>query len=308
MRISVIDIGTNTILLLVVQAEGFRIGKVLHDAQVIARVGKGVDERRMINQETFQRASAFLSSYRKTSEDLGSERIVAVGTSALRDASNRKDFCGFIRRATGISIEILSGDEEAEWTYRGAIGEGEASTDSFTVLDIGGGSTEIISGTRAKIQRKASLNIGCVRIAERVLHTHPPTNEMLSDAQSLIQNSLRTIDVRGTGESRVIGVAGTVTTLAAMRLQLPLYDRARVEGYVLQRQAVKEEFERLNSMTIDELRAIPQISPGREDILLGGVLILREFMEFADLEEITVSDRGLRYGIAQREFRRLRVA
>ena len=306
MTISVVDIGTNTILLLVAQNEGHRIAKILHDEQVIARVGKGVDERRLILRESFERAADFLSAYRRTSESLKAERIIAVGTSAIRDAQNRDDFCEFIRQKTGITIEVLSGDEEAEWTFQGAIGENGGTSGNFTVLDIGGGSTEIIFGSRAKILRKVSLDIGCVRISERVLRAQPPTKEMVASAQTLIRKALERIEFDGINTSTAVAVAGTVTTLAAMRLRLDEYDPASVEGFELRRRDVEEEFERLQGKTIDQLRSIRQISPGREDILLAGVLILREFMEWGRLEEIRVSDRGLRYGIMLREIRHAR--
>ena len=304
MTISVIDIGTNTILLLVAQTEGRRIGKVLHDEQVIARLGKRVDERRLIQQESFERAANFLAAYRRTSERLDSERITAVGTSAIRDASNRKEFCEFVRRKTGITIEVLTGEEEAEWTFQGAIGENSGTSETFTVLDIGGGSTEIIVGTRAKTLQKVSLDIGCVRISERVLRSLPPTKEMISNAQSVIREALGKVEFDSINASTAVAVAGTVTTLAAIRLRLAEYDPTRVEGFVLRLRDVEEEFDRLKEKTIDELRTIPQISPGRADILFAGVLILRELMEWGHLDKITVSDRGLRYGILLREIRR----
>jgi exopolyphosphatase/guanosine-5'-triphosphate,3'-diphosphate pyrophosphatase len=258
----------------------------------------------VIDREAFQRALSFLTSYRETSEKFESERVVAVGTSALRDASNRREFCEFVHQKIGMTIEILSGDEEAEWTFRGVIGEDEETAETFTVLDIGGGSTEIISGTRSKILRKASLDIGCVRIAERVLLAYPPTEEMVAEARALVRSALGTFDFAGINSSRAIAVAGTVTTLAAMRLRLEHYDPEKVEGFVLVLDDVREEFDRMKTKTIDELRAIRQISPGRADILLAGILILQEFMETARLPEISVSDRGLRYGIVQRELLR----
>lgn len=304
MRISTIDIGTNTILLLVAETKGNRIEKILRDEQVIARLGKGVDKRRMIDQDAFLRAAGFLNSYRETSDKLGSEKIIAVGTSALRDAANKREFCEFVLQKTGIGIEILPGEEEAEWTFRGAIGEAEETAGNFTVLDIGGGSTEIISGSRSKILRKVSLDIGCVRIAERVLRAHPPTREMVSEARALVRGALGSFDAAGINSSRAIAVAGTVTTLAAIRLNLDHYDPKRVEGFVLRFHDVREEFDRLKMKTIGELRAIRQVSPGRADILLAGVLILQEFMETARLSEIRVSDRGLRYGIVLREILR----
>jgi exopolyphosphatase/guanosine-5'-triphosphate,3'-diphosphate pyrophosphatase len=304
MRISSIDIGTNTILLLIADTDGDKITKIIHDEQVIARLGKGVDRNRVINSETFHRVAEFLSAYNSTSLEFRSAKVIAVGTSALREASNKEEFCNAMRQKTGIDIEVLSGNDEAEWTYRGALQDMNAGAGNFTVLDIGGGSTEIISGTSTKILSKASLDVGCVRITERFLRSSPPTSLEVSQARSYIRGHLKSVGLAETNLSRVVGVAGTLTTLAAIHLQLPQYDPSRVEGHVLNFRGIREVFDQLRSKTLAEIRSIPQISTGRADIILAGVLILLEFMEAAHLERIAVSDRGLRYGIVMRELER----
>jgi exopolyphosphatase/guanosine-5'-triphosphate,3'-diphosphate pyrophosphatase len=304
MRISSIDIGTNTILLLIVEAKGGKIVKVLHDEQVIARLGKGVDEHRIINGETANRVAEFLYSYRGTSHKYRSEKIIAVGTSALRDASNKQEFCDDMLRRTGIEIEILSGDDEAEWTYRGALGDRGSGAQNFTVLDIGGGSTEIISGTSKSLSQKVSLDVGCVRLTERFLRTSPPTSQEISECRSFTRSNLSIVDLTQLKNSRVIGVAGTLTTLAAIHLRLKHYDASKVEGCVLRGEVVGRIFDQLRMKTREEMMRVPQISPGRADIVVAGMIILLEFMEAANLSEITVSDRGLRYGIILRELQR----
>ena len=303
MRISSIDIGTNTILLLIADADASSIVRVVHDQQVIARLGKGVDEHHVIGQETFRRAADFLQAYHDTSKKFQSEKIIAVGTSALRDALNRKEFCEFILRTVGIPIEVLSGNDEAEWTCRGAVVGIDTPTENFTVLDIGGGSTEIISGTRTHILDKVSLNIGCVRVTERLLRSSPPTELEIIETRAIVRKHLKSIDfVRRV--SHAVGVAGTVTTLAAMRLQLAQYNPAQVHGYELHYNDILQSFILLKGKTYEEIKSIPQISAGRADVILAGVIILLEFMEAAGLEKITVSDRGLRYGIILREIER----
>lgn len=304
MRISCIDIGTNTILLLIVEAKGEKIAEVLHDEQVIARLGKGVDEHRIINGETANRVAEFLFSYRDTSHKYRSEKIIAVGTSALRDASNKREFCNEMLQRTGIDIEILTGVDEAEWTYRGALGDVSPRVQNFTVLDIGGGSTEIISGTSKAVSQKVSLDIGCVRLTERFLRTSPPTPREISECRSFIRSSLLAVDLTQAKSSHVIGVAGTLTTLATIHLHLTHYDPSRVEGCALNRKVVGRIFDQLKRKTHEEMMRVPQISPGREDILVAGMIILQEFLEAANLSEITASDRGLRYGIILRELRR----
>ena len=304
MRISSIDIGTNTILLLIAETDSAGVMAVLHDEQVIARLGKGVDENRVISQGTFRRAADYLQSYRRTSDSFRSEKIIAVGTSALRDASNKKEFCDFIHRTVGISIEILSGEEEAEWTCRGAVVGIDTGGDKFTVLDIGGGSTEIVSAVRDRILDRTSLDIGCVRLTERLLRTSPPTEREIDSSRGLIRKHIEGVGFVRTGITHAVGVAGTVTTLAAMRLQLLQYDPAKVHGYELQYDDILESFELLKGKTLNEIKSIPQITPGRADILLAGVMILLEFMDAVGIKSITVSDRGLRYGILLREIER----
>ncbi len=304
MRISSIDIGTNTILLLVAEIDSNGIVRVIHDEQVIARLGKGVDEHRIINRETFHRVAGYLQSYHNISRKLQSEKIIAVGTSALRDAANKKEFCEFIRQNVGINIEILSGEDEAEWTCRGAVAGINTTPQGFTVLDIGGGSTEIISCIGSQILHKVSLDIGSVRVTERLLRASPPTFPEITETRKLIHRYFEPIDFLRNGLSQAIGVAGTVTTLAAMQLQLPQYDPQKVHGYQLRFNDVLQSFNLLRGKTIDEIKSIPQISAGRADIILAGVIILQEFMDAAHLEKITVSDRGLRYGIVLREIER----
>jgi exopolyphosphatase / guanosine-5'-triphosphate,3'-diphosphate pyrophosphatase len=305
MRISSIDIGTNTILLLIVNTDDNSILSVLHDEQQIPRLGKGVDERRLISKETFSRILPFFQHYVHVSKEYAVDRILAAGTSALRDAVNREDFCSFIFENTGIRIEILSGDEEAEWTYRGGISGFSAKASQFTVLDIGGGSTEIITGTHHTILSKKSLDIGCVRISERFLHSDPPSQKQISEARLFLKQAFATIQNEHLDTTFPIGVAGTLTTLGAIQLQLQSYDPIKITGYSLKKEEVSEIVQRLQMMTIEQIRAIPQISPGRLDIILAGSLILEEFLFATGISSITVSDRGLRYGLVLRELERM---
>jgi exopolyphosphatase/guanosine-5'-triphosphate,3'-diphosphate pyrophosphatase len=304
MKIASIDIGTNTILLLIAETEHGSIKRVFHDEQAIARIGKGVDRAGVISRETFSRALQFFQSYQKTIRLFNVNKIIAVGTSALRDAVNKVDFCNFIFTECGISIEILTGDEEAEWTYWGGISEFIKTASSFCLLDIGGGSTEIIAGTAESIHSKISLNIGCVRITERFLHGNPPHTNEVSEARLEVRAVLQEIKRFLISESLVVGVAGTVTTLAALELQLPHYDPEKVTGFRLNRSTIQKQFQKLSSMTTSEIGTLRQVSPGREDIILAGILILDEFMEQTSTDTITVSDRGLRYGMVLRELGR----
>lgn len=299
MRVAAVDIGTNTILLLIADVGNDGSVRVMSDEQVIARLGKGVDERRMVLPETFERAVSFLKTYKALIDEARVERVVACGTSFLRDAGNRQEFIDFVKDRVGITIRVLSGEEEAMLTYAGAVSEfaTAGSHEQFAVLDIGGGSTELTIGSGPHATQRNSLDIGSVRITERLLKTSPPSSTGLHEASEFIQKHLHGLVELSSG-TRLIGVAGTLTTLAALDLQLPQYDRAKVSGHVLRQNVVEAWFERLKSKTIEEIKSYPQILPARADVILAGILILLEMMKQLRVEEITVSDRGLRYGIA----------
>lgn len=299
-KIASIDIGTNTILLLIAEVENGVITRILHDQQVIARLGKGVDADRIINQETFIRAEGFLREYKTACDSFGVDRICAVGTSALRDARNRDEFVEHIRQQVGMTIEILSGDHEAEWTFRGGISEFAGRAERYSVVDIGGGSTEIIIGDENGITSKTSVDLGSVRITERILRASPPDIASVIEAHEFVASHMPSL-TNDVSSTFAVGVAGTLTTLAALHQQLPHYDPLRVSGYSLGYNDVCAIFGLLRDKSLSQIAAFPQITPGRADIILAGIMILMGYMEKSRLERITVSDRGLRYGIVLRE-------
>jgi exopolyphosphatase/guanosine-5'-triphosphate,3'-diphosphate pyrophosphatase len=299
-KIAAIDIGTNTILLLIAEVQNGAITRILHDQQVIARLGKGVDAERTIHQETFVRAEGFLRQYKETCDSFGVDRICAVGTSALRDAKNREAFINYISERTGIRIELFSGDDEALWTYRGGISEFIGTAETYSVVDIGGGSTEIIIGNANEIIEKTSIDLGSVRLTERILKDSPPEIPALIEAHQFIADHMPSL-TKQSASTFCVGVAGTLTTLAALHQKLPHYEPERVSGYRLQYNDVCAMFGLLKDKSISQIQAFPQISAGRADIILAGIMILMGYMESAKMEVITVSDRGLRYGILLRE-------
>lgn len=300
MKAAAIDIGTNTILLLIAEINANGISSVLHDEQVIARLGKGVDADRMINRDTFLRVEGFLRRYKETCNHFNVDTICAVGTSAVRDAKNRDEFIAFIKDNTGIEIEILSGEAEAQWTYRGGISEFIGRAERYSVIDIGGGSTEIITGDLTGILSKVSIDLGSVRITERILKTSPPEVSALINAHDVIISHIPKEHVKNIPSTFAIGVAGTLTTLAALHQQLPEYIPEKVSGYTLTAVDVGSIFGLLKDKSLQQIAAFPQISAGRADILLAGIMILIGYMEISGLKHITVSDRGLRYGIIYR--------
>jgi exopolyphosphatase / guanosine-5'-triphosphate,3'-diphosphate pyrophosphatase len=298
MRLASIDIGTNTILMLVADVERNGTLSVVRDEHIIARLGKGVDEHGFIQKETFQRVRRILSQLKSIADSNRVQHLAACGTSALRDAANRQEFIDFIREHLSIDIKILSGQEEAEATYLGAVSEylEDSPSGEFAVLDIGGGSTELVSGTGSNVSSAASIDIGSVRLTERILKNSPPDTTVLENAVKLVQNHLHHISPLPSATT-LIGVAGTLTTLAALDLQLKTFDKTLINRCVLTRETIERIFQELRHLTLDQIRSYPQIHASRADILLAGILILRETLHKVNVSQIIVSDRGLRYGI-----------
>lgn len=301
MKRAVIDIGTNTILLLAAELRPDGSFDVLTDEQRIARLGKGIDAGRRFSEEAFRRAEETLSAYRHRCDELGIESVTAVGTSALRDAVNTPELAARIRTSTGIRIEVLSGEDEALWTYRGGLHGLPPHGGRDTVIDIGGGSTELVTGNAEAVTLKRSFDIGSVRLTERYLRTSPPERRDLEAARRFVDDVLPSELRTPLDGTRLAGVAGTVTTLAAVRLGLTQYAPAAVHGHAVTLEEVRETFEAMKRLTLDDLRRIPPMAPGREDIILAGMLILLAVMERYGFDAVTASDRGLRYGILLRD-------
>ncbi|MHB1242203.1 MAG: Ppx/GppA phosphatase family protein [Gaiellaceae bacterium] len=275
MRVAAIDLGTNSTRLLVADANG-ALEEVVRRLR-ITRLGEGVDERRRLLPVPIARVRNVLSEYRRELEQLGAERTLCIATSAVRDAENGEAFLGEIEWSYGFTTRLLSGDEEADMTLRG-IGAVEAGT---LVVDIGGGSTEVqVAGGGVR----ASLDVGCVRMTERFgedveairAHVRP----LLPDARA----------------ERAIGVAGTVTTIAALDLGLAEYDPERIHGHVLSRDAVAAQTARLAALTVDERAKL--IEPGRAPVIVAGAAILLELLDRYGLEAIEASERDILHGAA----------
>ena len=309
MRIASIDIGTNTVLLLVADVDAEGVLHAVGHEQRFPRLGKNVDARKMIQPEGFSRLEAILKEYSAISKQLGAERIVACATSAVRDAANREEFLRILKEKTGIQIEVLSGEDEALWSYRGAIGGLNIDPHKAAVLDIGGGSTEITyysqkPGSEEKELRKYSFQLGSVRITEKFLKHDPPLPIELMWAKDFIFKEYQKFPAWDTSNYILIGVAGTVTTLACLEQSLKQFDVEKVSGYVLDKRAVNMWLKRLSGLTNDRILTLSETTEGRADILTAGTLILSCFMEHFGFSRVLTSERGLRYGLVMREWER----
>ncbi len=303
MKIAVIDIGTNTILLLLadISDEG-QVRPLLHE-QRIPRLGRGVDATRRLRKESIDSGIRVLKEYLNLLLPYHPVSTLLCGTSVLRDASNRADFTGLVQKELGLVVEILTGEEEALLTYRGAL-SGLSGVRRAIVLDIGGGSTEISAGDASHVLRNWSLDVGSVRLTERFFMHDPPTTNEVEEATLWVRGELRRITgMEGLGNT-LIGVAGTATTLALLDQGLEGFALEAVSNYRLSREAVEGLFTRLKGLSHEELFSLTPAMRGRADIIVGGTLVLKEVMDATESRELIVSERGVRYGIALRELQK----
>jgi exopolyphosphatase/guanosine-5'-triphosphate,3'-diphosphate pyrophosphatase len=300
MTIAAIDIGTNTLLLLIARLEGGEIIP-LRTEERVPRLGRGVDRERRLEPEAMERAAQVLEEYVPIIRRYSPSTTVVCGTSALRDAANSKEFSRLIAGRTGFALEVLSGEEEAFWSFRGAL-SGTAEEGRVTVLDIGGGSTEITLGTARGIDAQLSADIGAVRLTERFFRNDPPRSEEIADAEGAIELGLERAVGFPVSGSRLVGVAGTVLALAHLSIggTRPLSEIPPFLGL--------PEVERLTfwlgTLSTREIQTLSPLMKGRGDVIVAGALILRHVMRRFGFGEVRVSERGLRYGLVLREWER----
>ncbi len=295
-----IDIGTNTVLLLVAEVDGGTL-QVIHEEQRMPRLGRGVDSDGVINDASRDRVAGALNDYKQILMEQFPEvrDVVVTATSAVRDAANRDEFIGFIKKQTGYSIRLLSGMQEAQYTYEGALAvfSHEFRSDVF-VLDIGGGSTELALGREGRLVSSFSFDMGCVRFSERYLRTNPPLKEEIGRCREEIRALLAEHVFSLKHHAQAVGVAGTLTSLAAIDLQLEQYDPLQLNAHTIARDKLRKQIKRFSDCTHEQLlRVSPNVLKGREDLFVAGLLILEEFMAFYKLEQILVSTGGIRHGV-----------
>lgn len=296
MRVAAIDVGTNSTRLLVAEeaSGGFRS---IERRMVITRLGQGVDERRVLAPEALQRTLETIADYAATCGELGVERIRVTGTSAVRDAYNREEFFDGVRKLTGAEPELLSGEQEAKATFLGTLSDLHG-TGPVMVVDIGGGSTELIVG-EGDPERLVSLDFGCVRMLEKHLHSDPPGPEEIEALREEVTGALDEVkeDLAVPSGARVIGVAGTVTQLATLKTGLPVYDPDVTHHFVLSHGDVRQLSRRLNSLTYEQRKRTKGLEPGRADVIVAGAEILLAIMETFDVAEILVSEKDILDGL-----------
>ncbi len=291
-RVAAIDLGTNSTRLLVADADDGRL-KEVERLLAITRLGEGVDTSRGLAEPAVARVDAQVGRYIDRARELGAETVLAIATSAVRDAANGGEFLAGLKRRHGIRTMLLAGEDEARMTFRGVTSARPLSGEAV-ICDIGGGSTELIAGDPQGVNYAVSLDMGCVRMSERFLRADPPTGEEIAALRRQVAEMLPT-DVPA-GE--LIGVAGTVTTLATIDLGLDEEIPERVDGHRLGRARVSAELERLAAIPLAERRRVRGLMPERAPTIVAGAAILVELMERLGTDTLTVSERDILHGAA----------
>jgi exopolyphosphatase/guanosine-5'-triphosphate,3'-diphosphate pyrophosphatase len=306
-RVAAVDCGTNSIRLLVAETVrdggGRPVGLVDLDRRMqVVRLGEGVDRTGRLDPAALERTLGALAGYAAVAERLGASEVRMVATSATRDASNAEQFTAGVRAVLGVDPEVVSGQVEAELSYRGATaGVEEALAPSpRLVVDIGGGSTEVVLGEGTAVLAARSVDVGCVRMSERHLHDDPAAPAQVAAARADIEAALDRVEqvVPMRQAASLVGLAGSVTTVAALHLGLPEYDAARIHGSVVPAGEVRRISDMLLALPTAERAALPCMHPGRADVIAAGALVLRLVLDRAGLDAVVVSEHDILDGIA----------
>jgi exopolyphosphatase / guanosine-5'-triphosphate,3'-diphosphate pyrophosphatase len=302
MRVAVVDIGTNSTRLLIADVEDGRVVAEPERRSNVTRLGQGVDASGALAPEAEARVFAVLDEYRVLIRRHKCDAAIAVLTSAVRDASNGAEFTETVGGCYGLEARTLSGDQEAQLTFRGATSERDPADDTpLVVIDIGGGSTELVTGAHGDMASHVSTQAGVVRQTERHLHSDPPTEEELSALSDEVRGIVEDAVSPETRESVRAGVAvaGTATQAAAIAQELEPYDPEKVHGYVLTREALQELLDRLASLALEErIDQVKGLDPKRAPTIVAGVAILLQVMEVFELTNVEVSEHDILRGAA----------
>jgi exopolyphosphatase/guanosine-5'-triphosphate,3'-diphosphate pyrophosphatase len=297
-RVAVVDIGTNSTRLLIADVDGPSVSEIERRTRV-TRLGRGVDLSGQLSSEAIESVCRVLAEYVALYQELGATEVVAIATSAVRDASNGEAFIAELRERFALGARILDGEAEARLTYRGATAD-RPPAEPTVVIDIGGGSTELIVGEGDDVLFHSSLQAGVVRHSERCLSNDPPAaaelEDLAAEVRHLISDAVATD--REAHAERGIAVAGTPTSLAAIEQELDPYDPSRVHGYRLSLESIQRMLSRLASLPLDDRLEVPGLHPDRAPTIVAGVVILIEAMRSFGLDEVEVSEHDILYGAA----------
>ncbi|MGA6828582.1 exopolyphosphatase [Nitrospira sp. NS4] len=299
LRLAGIDIGTLTCRLLIADLPPGASLKELRSDRRILRLGEGVDQNKRLSPDPMDRVIQCLREWKEVIDSYAVDACTAVATSAVRDAGNRDEFLRQVKQETGFDVEVITGDEEARRTLLGIRSGLPAGVTDMLALDIGGGSTEFILDRPGQQPVVRSIDIGVVRLCERLLHHDPPTIAEVQQARDWIARETKAAvaDMKGYQTATFVGTAGTITALAAMAQKLPAYVSARIHNYKLTLATVQELEQTLLSRKRADRIGLPGLEKNREEVIAAGAIIIRTVMETLGMSSVLVSDLGLREGV-----------
>lgn len=296
-RKAIIDIGSNSIKFFVGELAADRTITTVLDTNDIARLGEGLDKTGLISPEAMERNVAAVAAFRAKAEELGADQVVAVGTMALRNAKNSGEFVEKVKAACGVEVQIIPGEEEARLSYLAILSGLPLQGGDLVVFDTGGGSTEFIFGHGTEVTKRFSVNLGAVRITENYLKSDPVTPDEVKAALAQIDKEFAEAGVEGS-PAQLVGMGGTVTSMGAVKHKMAKYDPDVIQGSALTRGDIKAQIDEYSAKTIEERRSITGLQPKRADVILAGACILDVITRRLGVDQLTISDRGLRHGLA----------
>jgi exopolyphosphatase/guanosine-5'-triphosphate,3'-diphosphate pyrophosphatase len=304
MKLAAFDVGTNTVLMLVAESLPDGTFKPLLERSRITRLGKGVDKNGKLDKETSRLTLDTIAEFAEAARAAGAEKIIAAATSALRDAADGADFIQRVKEKARVELKVIPGAEEAELSRLAVKRSLDLSSDlRLLIVDIGGGSTELIRSEPDRDLTTVSLQIGSVRLTERIIQHDPPSKEEIAKLTETIDEQLEKLGWTFRPDA-LVGIAGTVTTIAAVALKMSDYDSSRVHGYVLAREEVSAIAKRFGELPLAERKKIPGLVEARADVIFAGSVILERVMQRFNVGHVIVSDQGVRWGLVWRELDR----
>jgi exopolyphosphatase/guanosine-5'-triphosphate,3'-diphosphate pyrophosphatase len=291
LRVAALDLGTNSTRLLVADVVDGRVEEITRRLTITC-LGEDVDVTHRLDPAAIARVWECLDGYRVVLTSLGAEQTLAIATSAVRDAENGVAFLAELAERYAVTTRLLTGDDEASLTFRGVTSDRALAADTL-IVDIGGGSTELVLGGPGGVAFATSLQIGCVRLTDRFLRSDPPSAQEVDACAAYVRGVLPPLLA-----TTALGVAGTITTLAAIDLDLPDYDPERIHGHRISRETVERELTRLATLRLDDRRNVNGLEPARAPVIVAGVVILREIMDVYRVAEIEASECDILQGAA----------
>ena len=296
-RKAIIDIGSNSIKFFVGELAEDKTITTVVDTNDIARLGEDLDKTGIINPEPMKRNVEAVARFAGQARELGADEIVAIGTMALRKAGNSAEFISRVKEACDVDVKVIPGEEEARLSYLAILSGMPVGEEDLVIFDTGGGSTEFIYGHGKKLEKRFSVNLGAVRITENYLKSDPVTPDEVKAAIAQIDKEFAEAGVDGR-PAKLVGMGGTVTSMGAVKHKMVKYDPDVIQGSKLTKADIDEQIGEYSSRTVEQRKELPGLQPKRADVILAGACILKVITDRLGCSELTISDRGVRHGLA----------